>query len=368
MKSKSSFLFGFFCIIAITSTFAENPQLEIRFAPDDHVYLAQENRFIGLSDFEIQNIAVVNLSDQTIKVDEILVEVFSKESVVNSSHYSGDLLEKNWQMLKSYFNRPGVMKEEDPRFRFKELLGDQLILSESTTLAPKTAILLSRQFYFVQAVAEFVEGKPVHPIWPDRVRVSVKGLQGSQIVIAQNDMRIVNYQPKNEYIFPVRDRWYINASSSVRSHHRLLPTHEFALDVIQIGADGKSYSGEGRYHSDYYAFGKEVYAMADGEVVQIYDSVPETRLRRADESAEQYREAVMSPLAEKGYVATGGNQIVIRHAGDEYSSYAHLKSGSIRIKKGDHVKKGEWIANVGLSGDGYQPHLHFQITDGPDIS
>ncbi len=40
---------------------------------------------------------------------------------------------------------------------------------------------------------------------------------------------------------------------------------------------------------------------------------------------------------------------------------------SIRVKKGDHVKRGQVLGQIGLSGDGYEPHLHFQITDGPHI-
>jgi murein DD-endopeptidase MepM/ murein hydrolase activator NlpD len=369
---KSCLVALLFLVIGIScfSFGQNNPQLEIRFAPKDYVFLAQDNRFIGVSNFQIQNMAIVNLSSNPIKINEILVEVLSQNTVVKTNRYAEDSLEKSWQMLRGYINLPGMMKEEDPRFRFKELLGDHLTISETTTLAPKTAIYISRQFYFVQAVAEsVVEGRPTRPIWPDLVRVSVKGTtNNNESVTAQNEIRIVVYQPKNQYIFPVRGRWYINASSSVRSHHRLLPVHEFALDVIQIGEGGQSFKGEGSNHSDYYDYGKEVYAMADGEVVEVYDGVPETRLRRKDESAEDYRKAVMEPLAEKGYLSTGGNQIVIRHAGDEYSNYAHLKFGSIRVKKGDHVKQGQIIANLGLSGDGYQPHLHFQLMDGPDVS
>jgi hypothetical protein len=31
------------------------------------------------------------------------------------------------------------------------------------------------------------------------------------------------------------------------------------------------------------------------------------------------------------------------------------------------VARGQRIAQVGLSGDGYEPHLHVQLTDGPDL-
>jgi len=359
-----------FALAIACFSFSQNAkQLEIRFAPGDHVYLGQENRFLGLGDFQIQNIAVVNLTDDTIKIDEIVADVFSKNSIVKSNYYSGELLERNWKAHRNFFDMPGIMQEEDPRYRFKELLGDNVTLAKTTTLAPKTAILLTRQFFFIQAVVDFTDGKMGPPTWPDRVLVSVKGTDShGAAVTAQNEMRIIPYQPKNQYFFPVRGRWYLGAASSVRSHHRILPVHEFALDLIQIGADGKSYQGEGHNLSDYYAYGKDVFAMGDGEVVQVYDGVPETRLRRADESEEDYRKAILDPFSEKGYIASGGNQIIIRHSDNEYSSYAHLKSGSILVKKGDHVKRGQTIAKVGLSGDGYQPHLHFQLNDGPDVS
>lgn len=46
---------------------------------------------------------------------------------------------------------------------------------------------------------------------------------------------------------------------------------------------------------------------------------------------------------------TGGNNIVIDHGGF-YSFYAHLSFDSIRVKKGDKVKKGQWIATMGSTG------------------
>jgi len=61
-----------------------------------------------------------------------------------------------------------------------------------------------------------------------------------------------------------------------------------------------------------------------------------------------------------------GNIIVIRHKGEEYSFYAHLKQGSIHVKKGDRVKQGQVIAKVGHSGNSTEPHLHLQISNGPD--
>lgn len=37
------------------------------------------------------------------------------------------------------------------------------------------------------------------------------------------------------------------------------------------------------------------------------------------------------------------------------------------MKAGDRVRRGQWLAAVGNSGDSRQPHLHFQLTNNPDV-
>ncbi len=60
----------------------------------------------------------------------------------------------------------------------------------------------------------------------------------------------------------------------------------------------------------------------------------------------------------------GGNVVVIRHkdSGEIFATrYDHLKKSSILVKKGDFVKKGQKIAEVGSAGKSTQPHLHFEV-------
>ncbi|MDY0314555.1 MAG: M23 family metallopeptidase, partial [Bacteroidales bacterium] len=60
-------------------------------------------------------------------------------------------------------------------------------------------------------------------------------------------------------------------------------------------------------------------------------------------------------------ISTGyGNNILINHGVDGLSSrYAHLSS--INVKKGQKVKRGELIGEVGSTGLSTAPHLHYEI-------
>jgi murein DD-endopeptidase MepM/ murein hydrolase activator NlpD len=62
----------------------------------------------------------------------------------------------------------------------------------------------------------------------------------------------------------------------------------------------------------------------------------------------------------------GGNYIVIQHANGEYSHYAHLAHGSVRVRRGQPVTQGEPIARVGGTGEAPVVHLHFEVTDSAD--
>ena len=55
------------------------------------------------------------------------------------------------------------------------------------------------------------------------------------------------------------------------------------------------------------------------------------------------------------------NFIVIMHSNGEYSRYDHLSYNSSTVKVGQHVRAGEKIAKVGMTGYTYLPHLHFQV-------
>ena len=60
-------------------------------------------------------------------------------------------------------------------------------------------------------------------------------------------------------------------------------------------------------------------------------------------------------------------KIRIQHK-DYQSAYYHNKSGSAKVKVGDYVNMGDYIANVGDTGKVTGPHLHFQIDKGSNAT
>ncbi len=59
-----------------------------------------------------------------------------------------------------------------------------------------------------------------------------------------------------------------------------------------------------------------------------------------------------------------GNVIIIRHANELYTLYAHLSN--IFVKEGDKVSAGDMIGEVGDTGGATGSHLHFEVRKGGD--
>ena len=62
----------------------------------------------------------------------------------------------------------------------------------------------------------------------------------------------------------------------------------------------------------------------------------------------------------------GGNHIVQDIGDGNYAFYAHLKTGSLKVKVGDRLTAGQVIAALGNTGNSDAPHLHFHVMSTPD--
>lgn len=63
-----------------------------------------------------------------------------------------------------------------------------------------------------------------------------------------------------------------------------------------------------------------------------------------------------------------GNYITIRHDDGTFAHYAHLKTGTFRVRTGQRVEAGQVLAEVGNSGYSFGRHVHVHVTRHPSIS
>lgn len=129
----------------------------------------------------------------------------------------------------------------------------------------------------------------------------------------------------------------------------------YAQDFLYLDpVTGEAYSGNETIARDYYGFGKELYAVADGTVVVVHDGLPDIEI------------TTEKPPASVDTAA--GNCVIIDIGDRKYACYAHMVNGSVRVKPGDTVTEGQVIGLMGNSGNSDAPHLHFQVvTDTPEF-
>ena len=128
-------------------------------------------------------------------------------------------------------------------------------------------------------------------------------------------------------------------------------SQRFAIDWIRITPDGKISNGDEKENRSYLAYGEEVLAVADGVVSSIHDGMPENI------PGPTSRAVPMTVLN------TGGNFVNLNLGGGRFAHYAHLQPGSIRVKPGDRIRRGQVLGLVGNSGNSAAPHLHFHVGD-----
>ncbi|MGC8760697.1 MAG: peptidoglycan DD-metalloendopeptidase family protein [Bryobacteraceae bacterium] len=63
-----------------------------------------------------------------------------------------------------------------------------------------------------------------------------------------------------------------------------------------------------------------------------------------------------------------GNYITIRHDDGTFAHYAHLRTGTFRVRTGERVEAGQVLAEVGNSGYSFGRHVHVHVTRQPSIT
>ncbi len=172
---------------------------------------------------------------------------------------------------------------------------------------------------------------------------------------------------------PVTGRW-----SAVNSPADKVPSHgtraygqAYAIDIVAESEEhprpGRGWWPIARRNSDFPGFGAPLTAVADGTVVRATDRARD-HLSRTSVLSLLYLLFFESSFREVGGAGKlVGNHLVLDLGGGTYAMYAHLQRGSLTVREGETVRAGQPVARCGNSGNSSEPHVHFQLMDGPDL-
>jgi len=331
--------------------------LAVHTFPAAQVYSYEMDGLRGTRSAVLQNLSVVNPAGDSATITHVSLELVREGRVVQQQSIDaieiGEIAKNNASLAKS-----GALEMMRFQFQPQTLLGKNVTLAGSPTLAKGTALLMMQRLFAWRGKA-------------DTLRVTVDYSQAGKTQHLQHELPIVNKTAATALRFPLRGAWFVGAGPSLHTAHRWAVPEEFAFDIARLGADGRTCANTCEKLSDYYAYGADVLAAADGEVVAASGDTPESTdvLRKPKETDDGYIQRVIAHQGEllaKGGAAVIGNHVVIKHRDGEYSSYMHLKTGSVAVKVGQHVSAGQLLGKLGNSGNSTEPHLHFQLCDGAD--
>jgi murein DD-endopeptidase MepM/ murein hydrolase activator NlpD len=355
MKHIITGLFAFaFCL---SSAGAETATpIEIRFCPPSAVrtYPLESRR--ELQSLLLQNLAVINRGAATFKIKAITIELLRSGKVVESRRLDPTDLQRAADR-GAKMQAAGMLKDVAFQFCGTNLITPALKLAGPNLDRDQALLVTSQVFAFTGT--------------RDMLRVRAEGEVAGKAKEVSSTLPIKSEFAQNTYTFPLRGVSYVGWGASFHTGHRWAVPEEFALDIARLGGDGLSHKGDGTRFEDYYAYGADVLAAADGRVVGAANDQPEdaTAMQRPDESQQAYFDRLQKEQAgrlAKGMTAISGNYVLIDHGKSEYSFYAHLQPGSVRVHVGDEVKAADVIGKLGSSGNSTEPHLHFHVCDSAD--
>lgn len=130
--------------------------------------------------------------------------------------------------------------------------------------------------------------------------------------------------------------------ASIHKGARTNLSMRYAVDIAKVTRWGNDADGFLPTQNDKYAvFNQVVYSPCDGEVSKVEDKWPNE-----------------TPWSGKAPYNVGNHVLITSN--DFGVLMGHLQKGSILVKTGDRVRKGQPVAQTGNSGWTSQPHLHIQ--------
>ena len=142
---------------------------------------------------------------------------------------------------------------------------------------------------------------------------------------------------------PSNHRLYVlqGGYSKLLNHHWNSLSQRFAVDLVGINHLGRRALGLfPKSLEDYICYGADVISPIDGVVVHAES-------HHKDHAIGEF--SIHNPF---------GNMIIIEDEKGYQLVFAHLLQNSVSLSKGDYVKHGQVIGQIGNSGNTTEPHLH----------
>jgi murein DD-endopeptidase MepM/ murein hydrolase activator NlpD len=165
-----------------------------------------------------------------------------------------------------------------------------------------------------------------------------------------------SYVQKSRYTLPFGGEWFTfnGGVTPATSHSWEIIAQRYTYDFVIADGALMRHRGSGEALADYLCYGQALLSPADGEVVSVRDGV-----RDAPRPGSGWLDILSTDFR--------GNHVIIKHAEGEYSCLAHLVPGSIAVRKGERIRRGQIIGQCGNSGHSSEPHLHFHVQDHPNF-
>jgi murein DD-endopeptidase MepM/ murein hydrolase activator NlpD len=133
---------------------------------------------------------------------------------------------------------------------------------------------------------------------------------------------------------------------------QLMVPQRFAIDFYKLDDQYRTWVGNPKKLDSYLTYRQPIIAAAAGTVVRAEDGLPNST-------------AVPKPPPIPPITQTVGNHVIVEIAPGTYVLYAHMDPGSVKVRVGQKVEKGQELGLIGTSGNSTTPHLHFQLLSTP---
>lgn len=221
---------------------------------------------------------------------------------------------------------------------------DDELVAVTSTMVGRSVLITAHNDYFapVEVRLEIIESKELELPPADHVMTWILEPR-SEMNLLQLQLTDRASQPELEYQFrymPGDPRAEHAATEPYRAPYAISSEHR----ITQAYPDTVTHSGPDSYHAVDFdmPIGTDIVAAREGIVFDI--------------ASTNYRTGLDTDVD-----GPAANVVRILHDDGTYAIYAHLNTNTIRVKPGDFVERGQYIADSGNTGFSTGPHLHFAV-------